>query len=242
MKIAIVEDDPREQQALSGAIGQFCADAQAEYELRVFADGESFIAAFTPGAYDIIFLDIIMGGVNGMEVAQYVRTQDKRCKLVFITSSDAHAVASYEVQATHYMLKPFEPAKLHALLANCFKEQLRENRFIEVMSNRHMVRLMLRDILYADIYNNAVQLHTTGGLAKVYSTFRKFAPSLMQDKRFLQCYQGCIVNMDHVTKIVDNSFLMSNGDVLPIRIKGNANIKELYANYMFRKMRRNQGE
>ncbi len=71
-----------------------------------FSSGEDFLGAFTPGKYDLIFLDIYMDGITGMETAKRIRQTDHDCRIIFITISPEFAVESYNVNASFYLLKP----------------------------------------------------------------------------------------------------------------------------------------
>ena len=95
-----------------------------------------------------------------MEAARRIRRQSDNCILVFVTTSSDFAVESYDVGASYYLLKPFQPEKLCSILDSFQSRHLLASRYIEVVSDRVPIRVPLRNILYADTFRNAVCLHT----------------------------------------------------------------------------------
>ena len=84
-----------------------------------FQRGRVFGARFTAGKYDLIFLDIYMDGITGMETAKRIRRADHGCRIIFITTSPEFAVESYDVSASFYLLKPIEKNGVFAALDRC---------------------------------------------------------------------------------------------------------------------------
>ena len=106
MKIALVDDDPRAlaqlEQYLTEQLGR-------ETEISHYGSGEALLADWQPGAFELVVLDIYMGGATGMEVARRLRAGDGQVRLAFATSSNDFASESYEVGACYYLRKPFRP-------------------------------------------------------------------------------------------------------------------------------------
>ena len=181
----------------------------------------------------LIFLDIYMDQDNGMDVAVRIREAGDSCSLIFVTSSDAFAVASYDVQAAYYLLKPLDTAKLMKVLDTIQIKNAQDVRYIEVICDRTPVRVPVKTILYADTFHNAVQLHTDAGVLRTYLTFQKFEELIQDLPCFLSCYRGCLVNMDRIHKTLEDSFLLDNQEVVQIRKRGANAIKKEYLNYLF---------
>lgn len=170
---------------------------------------------------------------NGMNVALNLRQKGDSCALIFVTSSDAFAVASYDVQATYYLLKPLDPVKLAKVLDPIQIKSAQDARYIEVICDRTLVRVPVKTILYADTFHNAVQLHTDAGVLRTYLTFQKFEELIQDLPCFLSCYRGCLVNMDRIHKALEEGFLLDNQEIVQIRKRGANAIKKEYLNYLF---------
>lgn len=231
MKIAIVDDVRADREFLSGLVETYFQKRNIIFDIDTFVSGEDFFKTYAGSLYDIVFLDIYMYGISGMASAQKLREQQDHCHLIFVTTSADYAVSSYDVQAVYYLIKPLEYQKLERALDLCCK-RTRNNKYIEVISNRLPTKILLNNFLYAETYQNAISIHTTVGCIKTYMTFRNFLLLLNKDPRFLVCYKGCTINMDHIRGMVDDCFIVSNKDRVPIRKRELNLIKKEYANYL----------
>ena len=109
MNIAIVDDRKTDSDRLVGFIDTYAEQHRLQWgAMDRFSSGEEFLGAFTAGKYDLIFLDIYMDGITGMETAKRIRRADHGCRIIFITTSPEFAVESYDVSASFYLLKPIE--------------------------------------------------------------------------------------------------------------------------------------
>lgn len=233
MNIAIIDDVQQDLDTLGKAAQNYYEDRQITVQIQSFSSPAAFWKAYTPGKYDLIFLDIYMDQDNGMDVAVRIREAGDSCSLIFVTSSDAFAVASYDVQAAYYLLKPLDTAKLMKVLDTIQIKNAQDVRYIEVICDRTPVRVPVKTILYADTFHNAVQLHTDAGVLRTYLTFQKFEELIQDLPCFLSCYRGCLVNMDRIHKTLEDSFLLDNQEVVQIRKRGANAIKKEYLNYLF---------
>lgn len=233
MNIAIVDDVQTDLDVLFLAVQTYYQNRQIMVQIHSFASPAAFKKAYTPGKYDLIFLDIYMDQTNGMDIATHIREANDSCALIFVTSSDAFAVASYDVQAAYYLLKPLDTAKLMKVLDTIQIKSAQDMRYIEVICDRTPVRVPIKTILYADTFHNAIQLHTDAGVLRTYLTFQKFEELIQDLPCFLSCYRGCLVNMDRIYKTLEDSFLLDNQEVVQIRKRGANAIKKEYLNYLF---------
>ena len=101
MNIAIVDDRKTDSDRLVGFIDTYAEQHRLQWgAMDRFSSGEEFLGAFTAGKYDLIFLDIYMDGITGMETAKRIRRADHGCRIIFITTSPEFAVESYDVSAS----------------------------------------------------------------------------------------------------------------------------------------------
>ena len=152
MNIAIIDDISTDAEALKNIAVSYFEKKQIRAEICHFFSAEEFFEDYQPGKFQILFLDIYMDGMTGMEAARRIRRQSDNCILVFVTTSSDFAVESYDVGASYYLLKPFQPEKLCSILDSFQSRHLLASRYIEVVSDRVPIRVPLRSILYADTY------------------------------------------------------------------------------------------
>jgi len=229
LNIAIIDDISTDAEALKNIAVSYFEKKQIRAEICHFFSAEEFFEDYQPGKFQILFLDIYMDGMTGMEAARRIRRQSDNCILVFVTTSSDFAVESYDVGASYYLLKPFQPEKLCSILDSFQSRHLLASRYIEVVSDRVPIRVPLRSILYADTFRNAVCLHTDAGPVRSYLTFHKFEEQIRDCPNFLSCYRGCVVNMDRIQE----GFLLDNGEVVQIRKRGSSAIRKAYLQYLF---------
>lgn len=157
MKIALVDDDPRAlaqlEQYLTEQLGR-------ETEISRYGSGEALLADWRPGAFELVVLDIYMGGATGMEVARRLRAGDGQVRLAFATSSNDFASESYEVGACYYLRKPFRPEGVRAMLERLDLEALERSRRLRLPDGSQVV---LRSIRYAASDGHRVTLHCKDG-------------------------------------------------------------------------------
>lgn len=113
-----------------------------------------------PGAFELVVLDIYMGGATGMEVARRLRAGDGQVRLAFATSSNDFASESYEVGACYYLRKPFRPEGVRAMLERLDLEALERSRRLRLPDGSQVV---LRSIRYAASDGHRVTLHCKDG-------------------------------------------------------------------------------
>ena len=121
MNIAICDDVYQDKHCLFNSLSSFCATNYFDAAITEYDSGEALVETFAKGMFDIIFLDIYMNGLSGIDTAKKIRDIDKECLLVFVTSSNEHAVEGFAVNALHYLIKPISAEKLAEVFARCQK-------------------------------------------------------------------------------------------------------------------------
>lgn len=239
MKIAIVDDGERDRATLKEGIERFLEKNGIAGNVVAFEQGSRFVAAMADRRPDVVFLDIYMNGMDGMETARRIRERDKECLIIFTTTSKEHAVESFRVRAFDYLVKPYTAEQLEEVLRLCLEAMGRNSKYIEVVSKRAKLKILLKDIIFSDVDGHYIMIHTKTEVIKTRMQFDQFSPLLLSDKRFLNCYRNCIINMDEVGSMEEFDFLMKGGERIPItKARANA-LKEAYANYVFEQLHKN---
>lgn len=238
MNIAIIEDSGQELSLLERYLQTYLSNRQVYRVIDTYTSGDAFLENWPSKSYDLIFLDILMDGISGIEVARKIRETDSECLLIFISSSKEYALQGFEVRAFDYLLKPLSEERFQRTMELCHNELAKHIRYIEVKESRTLVKIPLGEIIYTDYYNHYIQIHTSTRLIRSYQQFDVFSPLLLCYPQFLCCYRNCIVNMDHVASVDKHDFIMENGERVPIT-RGNRNaIYQQYADYQFLKINR----
>lgn len=233
MNIAIVDDSKNDNARLFGEIERYAAQCSLEINMKEYSSGEHFLDQIELNPVEVVFLDIYMGKLNGMEVAQEIRKRNIDCHIIFVTTSVGHAVGSYDVSALHYILKPYESADIDNVMQKIEKSNHKTSRYIKVKEGREWRKVMLDSVLYVDYSNHYIQLHLGGEVISTYMKFSEIEAKLLVYKEFLSCYRCIIVNMNKIKKAEELFFMLDNGEFIPINRKRVKEIKQVYLDYIF---------
>lgn len=195
-----------------------------------FTSGKSFLSGFVPESWDIIFLDQYMEGLSGIDTAKRIRQTDRLVPLVFITTSDSHAVESYGVRACGYLVKPYAYSDFEKTMELAGIEKLRAARFIHIGREK----ILLREILWCDQDGHYLQIHTDGqGVLRFRLPFTAASGQLSAFAQFLPCYKSCIVNVERVDRIDGTAFVMDTGERVLFSAREQRKISKLYTERLF---------
>lgn len=235
MKIAIVDDIERDRKKLNDYITFFTKENQLIAKISEFESGETLLASNIK-SYDVIFLDIYMEGINGLEVAKEIRTLNQTCLIIFITSSDSFAIESYGVRAFHYLLKPYDYERFNLVFELIDKELKGNSRYIEIKESREIRRILVNDIIYVDYYNHYVQFHCVQAVYKTYAKFSEMIEKLNDFSQFLLCSRNVMINMRRVKALEHREFIMEDSTRLLINRNQLIEHREHYYDFIFQEM------
>ena len=108
MRIALVDDSEIERGILLSLITDYGYEKQILFESDCFESGDAFLSSFSYDKYDIVFMDIFMNGMSGVETARKMRQIDSHVILIFLTASADYMSDAFCVHAFHYILKPYQ--------------------------------------------------------------------------------------------------------------------------------------
>lgn len=246
MNLALVDDLEYDLHSLEKLITDYFFRKNIKYNISLFLTGEEFLSSFRPGRFDAIFLDNLLDGINGMDVARRVRSQDDSVPIIFITAEDGFALEGYTVQAMDYIMKPVSKERLEILMKRLDKRLNKSRNIIEIKENRVTRFLNLDDVLYVRSAGHFLEIQTSYGTLKPYMTQEYFQSVLKelgeygtpsQGLRFQNCCRGYVVGLDHVISLDSTDFLMSDGSRVPISRPKYKEMQNAYANYLFQKTR-----
>ena len=233
LQVAVVDDDAKDREWLSNKLEGYFRARHTSHTLLTFSSGEEFISVLQDSWFDIVFMDIYMSGVTGVEAAQALRMKDRDCKLVFLTSSSDHMRRGFSRNSAHYLIKPVEDEDFIQAMENCRIRRKCQVPFLEVPSKKQSLQLDTLDILYMDVTGRNAAIHTKSGVLFAGRSFQTAADLLLKDERFLLCNKGILINMDFVSAMEEEHFLMVTGERLPIAPRRKKDLETIYQNYTF---------
>lgn len=242
MKIAIVDDVKQEAEKLLHICRQWTEENSIQCRFDVFQSGQSLLEDFHPGKYALIFLDIYMDNMSGIETAQKIRKSDINCLIIFITSSREHMWDAFPVHAFDYITKDSDPEKITNVLQEAMRTLPEVIRYVELTVSRQKLHLLYSDLAYAQADDHHTLVTTRQGeTLRCHMFFSCLLEILFRDLRFLQCNRGILLNMDLVSYMEKDVFVMSDGKSFPIRQTDRKKIKETFYHYQFKRLKSMKG-
>ena len=198
--IAIVEDEDLAAQALIDHIKQFEAQTGQSFQIFRFANGADFLQDYR-AVYAVVFLDVQMPKMNGLETALQLRRCDKNVSIIFITNLVQYALKGYEVDAVSYLIKPVSYYDFSMKFKKALDIYLlNEDRSFTVNTPGGLCRISTDKLMYVEIMNHRLFYHLiddviemTGVLSGVEQQLSRFG--------FLRCNKCYLVNPKFIVKV-----------------------------------------
>ena len=214
IRIAVVEDDKKEMQTLRAHMERCSKERGFLYTADCFTDGDAIVENIRKG-YDIIFLDIELPLMNGMDAAEQIRESDKDVTIIFTTHNPNFAIRGYKVQALDYILKPVSYSAFDDVMERTLRSRQESGtRYIRVKVRSGTVKLDVSAIRYVDVFDHYVCYHTPEGDIKSKTTMREVMKEL-NGEDFFQCNKAYLVNLAHVDGITGNDIVIA-GEKIPV--------------------------
>ncbi len=213
MKIAIVEDNSASAEKLRGYLRQYGEENQKEFDITLFGDAVSFLDRYSP--FDMVFMDIELPGMDGMEAARRLREVDRQAILLFVTNMARFAVKGYEVDAMDYLVKPVQYGSFSLKLRRALARWEQTSETILVSQPNGFQRLLLREIRYLEVSSHKLIYHTTAGPVSGAGTLVE-AEEKLHSKGFLRCNKCYLVNYKHVVSVQGSDLVLTGGERLLI--------------------------
>ena len=199
-----------------------------EITIDTFYSGEALIDNIKEeNLYDLIFLDIELGKINGVEVGHIIREQmeDYVTKIIYISSKDIYDRQLFDVQPLHFLKKPIDSKKVFDDIQLAMKISEKENRNFEFKSFRNTIKVPYRDILYFESRGRKVFLMGTKNNYTFYGNIKDLEEVL--PKFFIHPNRSYFVNYEFVTCFKFEELIMTDGSIIPISRNKRKEIREL---------------
>lgn len=213
--IAIVEDEKIHTETLKGYLDRYAEENGLTFRIDTFTSPVMLLEKYH-SEYEIIFLDIQMPDINGMEAAKRIRAIDQKVILIFVTSLAQYAIAGYEVSAMDYILKPVQYYSFAMKLTKAIWRLGGEDEdSIKVTTDSASARIRIRDIKYVEVRGHMLSYHTHDGVYYGFGTLVGQEEKL-QEKGFCRCNSCFLVNLSYVQSIKGYTVTLTDGTELKI--------------------------
>lgn len=178
------------------------------FSVLTFSNGEAF---FSSGRIsDIIFMDVKLPGMNGMETIQRLRDSGGNNQVIFITAYQDYVFQAFDLDAVHYILKPVTALKLFAALDKAVERMADNGKTLCIKNKTGAFRIPVKQVLYCEIWDHQITIHTRTHQYQFSGTLDALNTQL--DDRFFRSHRSYLVNMDYVTSQEPGLAVMESGD------------------------------
>ena len=234
MKIAVCDDNSQELERISSFIDTYKRESKVPLTYKTFQSATELISSISSGDYDILLLDILMPGINGMQAAHEIRDFDAGVKIVFLTSSPEFAVESYAVKAYDYILKPVSKDKLFSILDAAIAEELKPLEGLTIKTQSGITRILFSRLAFVEIMNKKLYFHLAdGSVREVSASLASFEEELLARAEFVKVHRSYIVNLWQVGELRSKELITHAGKTVPISRLLYGKVREAYMRHLF---------
>lgn len=239
-KIALCDDEEIQSTYLEKIIESYMISRELGFDIDIYNSGESLLRAIENQGlvYQIIFLDIEMGKMNGIELAKKIRMNDQQVLLNYVTSYDNYTLQSFEVSPFRYLLKPIDEKQIYSLLDAGIEKISTDNQYLFVKSNRIQYQVRYEQIIMiTSEKGRKIRIVLSNGQDDIvyYGKIKDLVASL-NGSIFVQINYGTIVNLNYVERIEENVIHLLNGDFDVISRGKKKNFVEKYRLFIERSL------
>ena len=234
LRVAICDDDPMALADTAALLEQYQQGKSIVITVDAFHNAVELLAALRTHSYDLLMLDILMPGLNGMQTAREIRTYDSRLSLLFLTSSPEFAVESYSVEAFSYLLKPVTADTLFPVLDRLLKKLLREEDALTLTRSSGIVRLPFSGIEFLEVNRKHLLFYMEdGSVYELPGTLAEYEPLLLCRDAFVKVHRSYIANLAHVKLLDTRGLLTYRGKIIPVARALALQVRQKYTDYLF---------
>ncbi len=242
MRIALCDDDVQCGLQLHDLMSEYITlNPDKEIVFSIYSSAEELLNAVEKtGDFDLYILDIVMSGINGIDLALKLRDLGSSSKIVYLTSSVEFALDAFKVRAYHYILKPIKEDEFFSIL-NEITDVIALNNIksFPVKTKEGTVKLSYDHILYAELCRRTITYHLINGKSidslTIRTPFSEAVQELMQDNRFVLCGTSMLVNLHHITSVENDMILFKSTHKVYVSKKSCREIRSIWYDFWFDK-------
>jgi DNA-binding LytR/AlgR family response regulator len=226
MKIAICDDERSD----SSRIEEFLISYNSDLEYEVFRSAEELLKALEHNFFDLVFLDIEMGQMNGFNAAKQIREGDDKPLIVFTTKSSKYTIQGYEV-AFRYLVKPVTYDSFSKVMNAAMEQLVPQKITVEINGKNYL--FSTKDIYYFEVLNHNIKIHTLNGIYDIRDSLKN-VELMLAGGTFIRPHHSFLVNLQHIMSISQSDIIMKNGQKINISRKKKDDVLKAFHQFLRR--------
>ncbi len=240
IKIAIIEDEVVHTKLLSGYLNEWSREQDTLIQIKEFVSAESFLFEWEDNNdFDMLFVDIQMKAMNGMEMAKKIRRKDTDINIVFTTGITDYLQEGYEVEAMHYLIKPIDEVKVKNCMDKVVAKIARESsnliKYLLVHSRDELLKVPQDRINYIEARGHHVIMEVMTDKQRtehieITESLSEIAKNLDTIK-FVKCHRSYICNLQNVHHIDKENVALDSGSKIPVSRRLYAEVNQAFIKF-----------
>lgn len=226
MRVAICDDETEIIDILDRKLQSYFKSRKLDYDIRHYCDAKDLISDDL-SKLEVLFLDVEMPNLNGMEAAKEIRKFNKSIKIIFVTAYSEFVFESFKVNAFRYLLKPLKDKELEETLDSLLNMEDDPDHYLQFSFNAEKFRVRFDDIIYIEGMRDKIWICCDGGTYRWKGTMKAMMAQL-PDNGFFQVHRSFAVNMDKIKSYNSQFVKVSNDYEVPISKYRLNEFKEAY--------------
>ena len=240
LNIAVIDDIEADRRNISEYIDNYFSDRSiGTVRTAQFQNAEEFLKVYRKGEFQIVFLDICMDEMNGLDLADRLRKGDRNIAIIFMSTTRDFVFKSFPFQPKGYLCKPFEYEAFAEVTERTLRDLSAEEKFLKISIPHDVIEVEINEIFSVLSNNHSTEMKMiTGEVYQCNMIFKEIENALETKPNFLICNRGVIVNMDYTAQIKDDIIIMQDETTYPLRRRGRKEIYAKFTKYATIRMRR----
>lgn len=213
MNLIVYEDDDKDYEILETCINNLFKKENIQYDLYRCINTTDLFRRIS--ACDVLFLDIELGELNGIEIGKEIRKENLSCAIIIVSSHSKYLIDGYKIQANRYLLKPLEQKVFDVEMRNILYRYFRMNygfRDKKISLNR----VLYKDIIYIESIDHKTGIHFTNGKI-IYCTYPlSYWKKIIPNQLFAQPYRCYLVNLMYIYDYTNDEITLTNNEKIPV--------------------------
>ncbi len=215
MKIAVCDDQPDDLKQIADMTASVAAQEKIACELTLYESGRELLDVIERGeSFHILLLDVMMPGMDGMQLAAALRAMQDSTSIIFISVNREMALRGYEVAACRYLAKPLEEEKLREALLFCCRTGAGQQKLM-LPTTRGMRKFSPDEIVYVETWGRGVRVVLADGQEEIGMKISDME-AVLPDQQFVLIHRTVLVNLAYVKYLRYCELELKTGGVLPV--------------------------
>ncbi|MEG2787390.1 MAG: LytTR family DNA-binding domain-containing protein [Romboutsia sp.] len=237
LKIAICDDEINILNKTKEIINGY---QKSNIGVTSYSSGEDLIDDYKD--FDIIFLDIDMSGMNGIETAKIIREKDKLVKIIYVTNYTDYTSSAFSVHAFGYIVKPIKEKDIHHQLDEALSYMIEEvSEILEFNTTEGLIRLDLKDIYYFEYKLRKVIMKCRDYSYIIKDKISEIGAN-MEKYNFVMPHKSFSINLYNVKSVKGYDIHMMDGSIIPLSQKKSTRFRQSLSIYLSNKIELNRRE